>query len=271
MAAGAAGRAGVAAGVAEGPVKYTLAQVVLVGMLVWLPFAFVRGLKLGSFTRGVRSASLRLGFVLVVAFLVTVNWQAAAPATRHRLVGWLVLAVLVGLVARSPGRGGIIGNRGRGLVDRVVGRGRGGVVRSGGRGHAPTVPRQGGGMVVGPRPFNAGGVTYVPVVAERGRRAVVGVGRRVGRGTRRLEVVGGTAYRNVREGRPPWRRRFTVRYLEAGAWLERQPWLRHRRQVDELYEDVERGQPGRVWRQRRGRWLETSRLRRDFDRDGRGR
>lgn len=132
------------------------------------------------------------------------------------------------------------------------------------------MPQRGGGMVVGPRPFNAGGPPTVVVVAQRGMRAGRGVARAVGRGRRRLEVVGGTAVGNVREGRVPWRVRPVLGYLTVGAWLERQPWLRNRRAVEDLHADVE-GQPGSVgvWLpgERPRPWLaDVDELHRDVDR-----
>lgn len=243
--------------------KYTLAQIVLAVVLLWLPFAFVRGLKLGSLSRGVRSATIRFGFLLVVAYLAVANWEGASSATRSKIVGWAVLAGLAALTARGSGRGGIIGLRGRNAVDRAVGRGRGG----------PVVPRHGGGRVVGPRPFNAGGVTYVPVAVDRGRRAVVGVGRRVGRGTRHLEAVGGRAVRNVREGRLPWRTQIPMAWIRSGAWLEMRLRQQRKRTVDELRADADGledgdGFPDYVpsWAERGGWSTETDRLRRDVDR-----
>lgn len=246
--------------------EYTLAQLVLMAMLLWLPFAAVRGLKLGSLTRGAASASIRLGFLLVAVFLAKVNWDRADPVTRSKITGALVLVVLAVLTARGSGRGGMIGLRGRGAVDRGVAR-----VRGSSR---LVVPRQGGGRVVGPRPFNAGGVTYVPVAVDRGIRAARGVGRRVNRGSRRLEVVGGTAVRNVREGRLPWRTRIPMAWISSAAWLETRLKQHRKRTVRELHEDVGdgggSGVPGYVpsW-VRAGQpeqLLEADRLRRDVDR-----
>jgi hypothetical protein len=251
-------------------VEYTLAQLTLLAVLLWLPFAVVRWLKLGSLTRGAASASIRLGFLLVAVFLAKVNWDRTSPVTRSKITGALVLVVLAVLTARGSGRGGMIGLRGRGAVDRVVGRGRG----RGSRG--AVVPRQGGGRVVGPRPYNAGGTSpTVVVVADRGVRAARGVARRVNRGSQRLEVVGGTAVRNLSEGRLPWRSRVGMTWINTGVWLEtrlkqqRKRMVDERRQtVDELRGDFDRVPAPDVWRRRRGRWLEVARLRHDIDRRG---
>lgn len=241
--------------------RYTLAQWMLIPLCLFLPLALMWGPK---------RALIRLGFMLVVTFLAVANWEAASPATRSKITGVAVLVFLALLSARGSGRGGIIGNRGRGMVDRAVGRGRG---RRGS--HGPVVPRHGGGSVIGPRPFNAGGVTYVPVAVDRGRRAVVGVGRRVGRGTRHLEAVGGRAVENLREGRPPWRTRIPMAWIRSGAWLETRLRQQRKRTVDELRADTERLEDGDGPPEYVPSWLaggrpgwrtETDRLRRDVDR-----
>lgn len=225
------------------------AQLMLVPLALFLPMAW---------RWGARSALIRLTAMLLVTWYGVSVWQAAAPATRSRVTGWAVLAVLALLVVRSPRRGG----RGRGVP---VGRGGSGAV----------VLRQGGGRVIGPRPFNAGGPPTVVVVADRVGRAGRGVGRRALRGQRRLEVVGGTAVRNVREGRAPWYRRPALGYLRVGAWLERQPWLRNQRQAEVLRDEVD-GQPGLAGSWAPGEppsagWLaDLERWRREQDRRGGG-
>lgn len=226
------------------------AQLILALLLLWVPLALVWG---------PRRVSLRLGLVLAAAFYANGLWQAY-PAAHATVVGWLVVAV-VGL-AVIRGRGRVGGTRGR-----AVSRGRGGVV-----GHGPVMPRRGGGTVVGPRPFDAGGTV---TVVERGGRAVRGVAGRLGRGRRHLEVVGGTAVGNMAEDRLPWRSRVVVRaglwaYVQPMAWLERQPWLRNRRAVEELRDAVE-GQAGYAptWvpGERRPPWREAAdELHRDVDR-----
>ena len=232
------------------------AMLMLVPLSLFLPMAFAWGPK---------SAGIRLAAMLVLTWYLVSLWKAY-PGMHDRVVGWAVAGFLVLLVGR---RMSLLGGRRRGRS-------------AGGGGGGPVVPRQGGGMVIGPRPFNAGGRRSAPptvvVVADRGVRAARGVAGRVGRGSRRLEVVGGTAVRNLREGRPPWwRERAGRTYLWAGWTLERlraqqlarEPWRRNRRSVEDLYADVERGQPGPVWRRRAGRWLEVGRLRRDLDGDDR--
>jgi hypothetical protein len=218
------------------------------------------------FKWGLKSTAIRL-LAMYGGIFVAVGWWDGNPQWHDEIVGWGVLGGLALLVARGSGRGGMVGLRGRGLVDRVVGRGRG-------RGSSgPVVPRQGGGRVVGPQPFNAGGVTYVPVAVDRGRRAVRGVAGRVGRGSRHLEAVGGTAVRNVAEGRLPWRSRVGMTWINTGVWLETRLAQARRRTVRELHEDVgdvgDSGVPGYVpsW-VRAGQpeqLLEADRLRRDVD------
>src|SRR5829696_7099568 len=190
------------------------------------------------FRWGFRSALIRLGLLVVLVWYGVGLWQAY-PSFHDKVLGWLVLAgVVVGVRPRFR-RGG------RGVARGV--------------GHAPVGPRRGGGMVVGPRPFDAGGT--VVAVAGRGGRAVRGVAGRLGRSTRRLEVVGGAAVANVAEGRVPWRYRAVLHaWITPMAWLERQPWLRNQRAVEELRDAVE-GQPGTVgaWApgERRSAWREA--------------
>jgi hypothetical protein len=194
----------------------------MIPLLLWLPMA-VRW--------GWRSASIRLVALLALTWYAVSLWQAY-PQHQDRVVGWGVAIAVVVAVTRTPRRARR--GRGRGVATgTVVTRGRG----------QPVVPRQSNGWVVGPRPFNAGGPPTVVVVADRGRRAVRGVAGRVGRGHRRLEVVGGTAVRSVREGRVPWRRRPALAYLRMGAWLEGLWRVDRRTQIDGLRDDVD-GQPG---------------------------
>jgi hypothetical protein len=233
-------------------------MLMLVPLSLWLPMAA---------RWGWRSASIRLVALLLLTWYAASLWHAY-PQHQDRVVGWGVAIAVVVAVARTPRRG----RGGRGGVARGV------LVR---RGHGqPVVPRQGGGWVVGPRPFNAGGPPTVVVVADRGQRAVRGVAGRVGRGHRRLEVVGGTAVRNVREGRVPWRRRPALGYLRVGAWLEglwrtqreAERLRRNQRQFDKLRDDVD-GQPGMAgsWApgERQPEWLEELEAwRREQDRRG---
>jgi hypothetical protein len=226
------------------------AQLMLLPFSLFLPMVFRWGFK---------SALIRLSLLLVGVWYGVGLWRSY-PEHHDTVVGWLVLAgVIVGVRPRFRRGGG-----GRA------------VVRDGGVGHGSVVPRRGGGMVVGPRPFDAGGTV---TVVERGGRAVRGVAGRVGRGRRHLEVVGGTAVGNVAEGRLPWRSRAVIRaglwaYVQPMAWLETTMRQRNRvrngRAVDELRDAVE-GQPGYAptWvpGERRPPWREAAdQLHRDVDR-----